>query len=196
MRRACCKCGHHWFWQLSDGRRKCCRFGQWRSFRNAWDSSRLSKATKRRLHFVLSVPAYRLRFRSPASLEATGRFFRWCRSVPTLEEDCRQPFDGRIECDEALFGKKREGKRDWGAAGKVLVFGILKRNRQVRVLAVEGRGRDELRPSIRQHTTPGSLYYTDDWQAHASLAVRGVHVVVTKEEGEEGLPKGRDHQWH
>ena len=41
-----------------------------------------------------------------------------------------------------------------------------------------------------QQYPPGSLYYTDDWQAYASLAVRGEHVVVTKE---RGVPKGRDH---
>ena len=88
------------------------------------------------------------------------------------------------------FGGKRKGKRGWGAAGKVLVFGILQRNGRVKVCSVEGRGRDDLLPLIQEHTTPGSLYYTDDWQAYASLAIRGEHVVVTKE---KGIPKGRDH---
>jgi transposase len=37
---------------------------------------------------------------------------------------------------------------------------------------------------------PGSLYYTDDWHAYASLAVRGDHIVVRKDRGK---PKGRDH---
>src|SRR5438045_322138 len=113
MKRSCCKCGHHWFWRLSDGRRKCRRCGQRQSFRSMWDSSRLSEATKRRLleYFVLGVPAYRLRFRSPVSLEATERFFRLCRRVLALAEDFQQPFKGRIECDEALFGGKRKGKR-------------------------------------------------------------------------------------
>lgn len=192
MRKSCSECGHHWFWQLGDGRSKCRRCGHRQSFRSAWDSSHLSEPAKRRLleFFVLGVPAYRLRFRSPASPEATERFFRLCRRVMALAEECQQPFDGRIECDEALFGGVRKGKRGWGAAGKVLVFGILKRNGRVRVFAVQGRGRDELLPLIREHTTPGSLFYTDDWQAYASLAVRGGHVVVTKE---RGVPKGRDH---
>ncbi|MFL6284352.1 MAG: hypothetical protein ACJ74Q_14510 [Pyrinomonadaceae bacterium] len=38
-----------------------------------------------------------------------------------------------------------------------------------------------LERSIVTHTLPGSLYYTDDWQAYASLAVRGSHIVVRKE---------------
>jgi len=40
------------------------------------------------------------------------------------------------------------------------------------------------------HTTPGSLYYADDWQAYASLRVQGDHIVVRKE---KGRPRGRDH---
>ena len=83
MRKACCKCGHHWFWQLSDGRRKCRQCGHRQSFRSVWHSchlSEVSEAHKRRLleYFVLGVPAYRLRIPGPASIdsiEATERFF-------------------------------------------------------------------------------------------------------------------------
>lgn len=77
-------------------------------------------------------------------------------SACALAEECQQPFDGRIECDEALFGGRRKGERGWGAAGKVLVFGILKRNGRVRVFTVQGRSRKELLPLIREHTTPGT----------------------------------------
>ena len=37
-------------------------------------------------------------------------------------------FDGEIEVDESYFGGHRKGKRGRGAAGKVAVFGLLKRN--------------------------------------------------------------------
>lgn len=199
MRKSCKKCGYHWFWPLSDRRFKCRSCGQRQSFRSVWHSCRLSEATKRKLleYFVLGVPAYRLRFRGPASTEATERFFLLIRSVLALSEEwseeCGEALSGSIECDEALFGGKRKGKRGWGAAGKVLVFGIYKRNGCVRVFPVAGRGREELLPLIVEHTTPGSLYYTyytDDWHAYASLAVRGEHVVVSKD---KGVPKGRDH---
>lgn len=92
--------------------------------------------------------------------------------------------------DESAFGGKRKGKRGWGAKGKILVLGILQRNGLVRVFPVQGRGAGKLLPKIRQATKPGSLYYTDDWHAYGSLAVRGGHVVVRKEKGQ---PKGRDH---
>lgn len=47
----------------------------------------------------------------------------------------------------------------------MLVFGTLQPDGRVKVFAVEGSGRDELLPLICEHTTPGSFYYTDDWQA-------------------------------
>lgn len=36
-------------------------------------------------------------------------------------------FEGEIEADESYFGGARKGKRGRGAAGKVAVFGLLKR---------------------------------------------------------------------
>jgi transposase len=100
------------------------------------------------------------------------------------------PFEGTIECDETMFVGYRAGKRGWGAAGKVIVLGLLKRNGVVRVFPINGRSRSELTALIAAHTLPGSLYYTDEWQAYATLAVRGEHVVVSKE---KGRPRGRDH---
>ncbi len=68
--------------------------------------------------------------------------------------------------------------------------GILKRNGVVRVFAVDDRQKATLLPLIEAHTAQGCLYYTDDYQAYASLKVRGNHVVVTKD---KGRPRGRDH---
>jgi transposase len=42
---------------------------------------------------------------------------------------------------------------------------------------------------VKEHTKPGSLYYTDDWKAYASLKLVGDHVVVQKVKGK---PKGKD----
>ena len=40
-------------------------------------------------------------------------------------------FEGEIEADESYFGGIRKGKRGRGAAGKVAVFGLFKRNGKV-----------------------------------------------------------------
>ena len=47
-----------------------------------------------------------------------------------------------------------------------------------------------LLPLIEEFTTPGSLFFTDDFHGYASLEQRGEHVVVTKE---KGRPVGRGH---
>lgn len=40
-------------------------------------------------------------------------------------------FGNEIEVDESYFGSKRKGQRGRGAAGKISVFGLLKRSRKV-----------------------------------------------------------------
>ena len=192
MRRSCPQCGFAWAWTLGDGRFKCRKCKRRYTFKSVWDSCRLSSRTKQKLLecFVLGVPAYRLRFRGPASKNATERFFRTIREVLCIAEECTTPFEGVIECDETTFGGKRPGKRGWGAAGKIIVLGILKRDGIVRVFPIPKRENRIIRGLISIHTKPGSLYYTDDAHAYASLGLRGDHVVVRKEKGK---PKGRNH---
>ncbi len=190
--RRCPECYFSRAWHLSDGRFKCRSCGFRYTWTSVWDSSRLTDAIKRRLleFFVLSVPVYRMRFRVAASRPAMQRFFRLIKAVLAVEEECREPFHGGVECDETTFGWRRAGKRGWGAAGKIIVFGILQRNGTVRVFPVQGGKGSEVISLISMHTKPGSLYYTDDWHAYGSLAVRGDRIVVRKE---AERPKGRAH---
>jgi len=51
--------------------------------------------------------------------------------VERLAVDAREMFDGPVELDESYFGGARKGKRVRGAAGKVAVFGLLKRHGKV-----------------------------------------------------------------
>ncbi|ADZ02989.1 putative transposase for IS1016 [Neisseria meningitidis 992008] len=50
-------------------------------------------------------------------------------------------FDGEVEADESYFGGQRKGKRGRGAAGKVAVFGLLKRNGKVYTVTVPNSNR-------------------------------------------------------
>lgn len=192
MRTQCPNCKHHWSWKLSDGRKKCRSCGHRYTSQNIWDAYRLSEKTKRKLldYFVLGVPVYRLRWKSLGNRKTVEQFFRSIRAALCLIEQCEPILEGIIECDEAVFGGKKKGKRGWGARGKVLVFGMMKRNGKVRVVPVPSRETETLVPLIQQHTKPGSLYYTDDWHAYGSLRLRGDHVIIKKE---NGRPKGRDH---
>lgn len=188
----CLRCSKYGAWRLADGRLKCPHCGGRYQPRKIWDLSRLPAAEKRRLleRFALGVPVYRQRFRRAASAPAAERFYRLIRATCAYVEKLREPFEGALELDETMFGATRPGKRGWGAAGKIIVFGILKRNGLVHVTPIASRGRQTLLAAIAEQTTPGSLYYTDDWHAYASLALRGEHIVIRKE---RGRPKGRDH---
>ena len=141
-------------------------------------------------YFALGVPAYRLRFQVPYSLPVIERFYRKIRSAIYQANVDEKSLTGTFEIDETMFGGRKPGKRGWGAEGKVIVFGIYQRNGHVLTFPVVSRGKPTLMPLVKTHTKPGSLYYTDDWHAYASLSVRGNHVVVEKE---KGVPKGRDH---
>lgn len=54
-------------------------------------------------------------------------FFHRLRELIAHQLENVSPFVGEIEIDESYFGGQRKGKRGRGAAGKVPVFGILKR---------------------------------------------------------------------
>lgn len=81
-------------------------------------------------------------------------------------------------------------KRGWGAAGKVIVFGIIKRNGLVKAAPIPAHDRASIMQVIQPQSREGSLYYTDEWQAYATLRLRGDHVVIRKE---KGRPVGHDH---
>jgi transposase len=140
--------------------------------------------------FVLGVPVYRQRFRTDASAPTRERFYRLLRACCAVAEDVREPFSGALECDETTFGGARHGKRGWGAAGKVIVFGLIKRNGRVKAMPIVRHNQTEIMRQIQAHTREGSLYYTDEWQAYATLKLRGDHVMIRKE---KGRPVGRDH---
>jgi transposase len=135
----CPACDRARFWQLADGRLKCRACGhRFRAATPAWNAVRLSTAQKRRLieRFVLGVPVYRQRFHPVCSAATAEKFYRLLRACCAHAEHWREPLTGALECDETTFGGARHGKRGWGAAGKVIVFGIIKRNGQVKAMPI------------------------------------------------------------
>ena len=78
---------------------------------------------------------------------------------------------GEVEADESYFGGVRKGKRGRGAAGKVPVFGLLKRGGKVFVLPVPDARSDTLMPIIRRKIKPDSIVYTDTFRSYNVLDV-------------------------
>jgi len=78
-------------------------------------------------HFVAGTPA-----RTAAELVGVNKntaalFYHHLRQIVAVRIEDESPFLGEIEIDECYFGGVRKGKRGRGAAGKVPVFGVLKR---------------------------------------------------------------------
>lgn len=70
-------------------------------------------------------------------------------------------FDGQVKLDERRFGGHHKGKRGRGAAGKVAVLRILKRQGKVFTVVVENTKTNTLLLVIKREIKPDSRVYTD-----------------------------------
>jgi transposase len=82
---------------------------------------------------------------------------------------------GEVEADESYFGGKRKGKRGRGAAGKVAVFGLLKRGGKVYTAIIPNAKTETLLPIIKEKVTPDSIVYTDTFRSYNALDVSDFH---------------------
>lgn len=78
-----------------------------------------------------------------------------------------------FECDESYFGGMRKGKRGRGAAGKVCVFGILKRGGRVYALPVADATSQTLLTALKTRVKADSVVYTDSLASYNILDVSG-----------------------
>ena len=88
---------------------------------------------------------------------------------PALAAD--EVFEGSVELDENCFGGHCKGRRGRSAAGKVVVFGILKRNGRVYTVVADNAKSDTLMPVIKQKIMPDSIVYTDSLSSYDKLDV-------------------------
>ena len=64
---------------------------------------------------------------------------------------------GEVEADESYFGGVRKGKRGRGAAGKIAVFGLLKRGGKVYTAIIPNAKTETLLPIIKEKIQPESV---------------------------------------
>jgi len=104
-------------------------------------------------------------------------FYRKIREVISyhLALEADEVFDGQIELDESYFGGHRKGKRGRSAAGKVAVFGLLKRQGKVFTVVVENTKTETLMPVIVRKIKPYSWVYTDTYRSYDALDVSKFH---------------------
>ena len=135
--------------------------------------SRLSSYQTQRLleHFVAGTPA-----RTAAELVGVNRntaraFYHRLRLIIAEHLESRSPVAGEIEVDESYFGGHRKGKRGRDAAGKVPVFGLLKRGGKVYTKIIPNARQTTLLPIIHQMVIPDSIVYTDSLPSYNALDV-------------------------
>ncbi len=137
--------------------------------------SRLDSRVQQRLieHFVAGTTA-----RCAAELVGVHRntaayYFQRLREIIAhhLEQEAHEVFDGEIEVDESYFGGVRKGKRGRGAAGKVPVFGLLKRGGRVYTKIIPDASGATLIPIIQRKIIPDSIVYSDCWRGYNVLDV-------------------------
>ena len=125
--------------------------------------SRLSKFKQDHLieHFVAGTTA-----RTAASLCGVNRktaafYFLRLREIIAIELEAENEamFGGEIEVDESYFGGRRKGKRGRGAAGKIPVFGLLKRGGKVYTKVISDASSATLMPIIERKVVPDSIIY-------------------------------------
>ena len=84
-------------------------------------------------------------------------------------------FGGEIEVDESYFGGKRKSKRGRGAAGKIPVFGLLKRGGKVYTKIIPDASSATLMPIIERKVVPDSIVCSDGWKGYNVLDVSDFH---------------------
>ena len=83
--------------------------------------------------------------------------------------------DGEVEVDESYFGGRRKGKRGRAAAGKVPVFGLLKRGGIVHTVMIQDTKSLTFMGIIRERIEPDSIVYTDGLRSYDVLDVSEFH---------------------
>ena len=159
---------------------------------------RNSKPTNRQLnepvkYLALEVPASRAANVMGINRHSAERVYHVIRRCLARECELHSPLGGEVECDESYFGGRRKGPRGRGAAGKVPVCGLLKRNGKVYTRIVEDVSRKTLRQVIRTKVVPESVIYTDSFRARHGRAARSGRPTLTtpdpqSAEGNYGRP--------
>ena len=113
-----------------------------------------------------------------------------------IAEICEEstPLKGEIELDESYFGPKRQkGKQGRGAAKKIIVFGIYRRNGAVYTQIVHNCSKATLQKIVKQKVDLRSVVHTDSWPGYHGLVDLGYkkHYRIKHEDNE--FVRGNSH---
>lgn len=127
-------------------------------------------------HFVAGTPARTACLLVGVNKITATQFYHRLRVViaEKLGEEAAE-LTGEVEVNESYFGGVRKGKRGRGAAGKIPVFGLLKRGGHVFTVAVGDTKADTVIPIIARKVKPDSIVYTDSYRLYDTLDITDFH---------------------
>ena len=137
--------------------------------------SRLSHYKQERLieHFVAGTTARTASDLVNVNKTTAAYYFQRLRELICNHVEELTPFCGEVELDESYFRGKRKGQRGRGAAGKIPVFGILKRGDKVYTQVIPNAKSSTLLPIIQDKIKPDSIVYTDNFLSYDILDTSG-----------------------
>ena len=135
--------------------------------------SRLSKYKQLRLTelFIAGATARTSASLVNVNIKTAISYFTRLRELIYHCDDVPEQVSGDVEVDESYFGGRRKGKRGRGAAGKVPVFGLLKRGGKVYTKIIPDASSATLMPIIQEKVQADSIVYSDCWRGYNVLDV-------------------------
>ncbi len=96
--------------------------------------------------------------------------WRMFHQIRSLLQDDLKPSTGEFELDETYIGGRgKHGKRGRGAAGKISVFGVVKRKGEVSASPTKDLKSSTLYPIVKRHVLPDSTVYTDEFRTYNGI---------------------------
>ncbi len=122
-------------------------------------------------HFVAGATARTASALVGVNAKTAAYYFHRLREIIYQATEDEMPFAGEIEVDESYFGGKRKGRRGRGAAGKVPVFGLLKRGGKVYAKVIPDAKGKTLMGIMENKIVPDSIVYSDSFSSYNVLDV-------------------------
>ena len=122
-------------------------------------------------HLVVATTARTAAALVDVNVKTAALYFHRLRQIIEMATADETPFFGEIEIDESYFGGVRKGKRGRGAAGKVPVFGLLKRGGKVYAKVITNTKSTTLIGIINERVVPDCIVHTDCYGAYNVLDV-------------------------
>jgi transposase len=130
-----------------------------------------NKIDKLMEHFIAGTTARTAASLTDINRNTVTKLYHRLRQIIAANIENTVALEGEVEAYESYFGGKRKGKRGRGAAGKVPVFGLLKRKGKVYTCVIQDAKTATLMPIIDQKILPDSIVYTDTFRSYDALDI-------------------------